>query len=230
MIHFDKVLKAFRRADARASDRHHVVLDHVDLAVEQGECVVLTGASGAGKSTLLGLVAALDRPDGGSVRVGQQAVDALRGPAVAWYRRKLGLILQDRRLLDDRPAIDNVMLPLLVTGAATGEARQRAQAALERVGLGERAREYPVGLSGGEQQRLAIARAIVNRPALILADEPTAHLDPDNARRIAEIFRDFNRAGVTVLIATHDPGLMSDVPGIVPRCLHLEAGRVEALP
>ena len=176
----------------------------VTLKIEAGEIVFITGPSGAGKSTLLKLIAAIERPPSGSVIVGGQNVGAMRPRAVPYLRRKLGLIFQDQKLLFDRSAFDNVMLPLAVTGFERREAARRVRAALDKVGLLVKERVNPVRLSGGEQQRLAIARAIVHRPAIVLADEPTGNLDTAYANGIGELFRSFNQVGVTVVIATHD--------------------------
>jgi cell division transport system ATP-binding protein len=197
----------------------------VTLAIAAGEMVFITGHSGAGKTTLLKLMAAIERPSSGSVVVNGQNVGALRPRAVPFLRRKLGLIFQDQKLLFDRTAFDNVMLPLAVTGFERREAARRVRAALDKVGLLAKEKVYPVRLSGGEQQRLAIARAVVNRPALLIADEPTANLDGESAARILDIFVAFNQVGVTVLIATHDQAL---VERYGKRILQLEAGRISA--
>jgi cell division transport system ATP-binding protein len=186
--------------------------------------VVVTGHSGAGKSTLLKLLAVLERPTEGQVLVGGENVSALKRAALPYWRRSIGLIMQDQRLLFDRSAFDNVMLPLAISGHPPREAAKRVSAALERVGLAGRDKAMPVELSGGEQQRLTIARAIVNRPQILLADEPTAHLDDAYARDIADLFRSFNEAGVTVLLTTHDGGLFERY---APRRLSLAHGRLQ---
>ncbi len=198
-------------------------LKQLTFDIEAGEMVFLSGHSGAGKTTLLKLIAAIERASGGSVLVNGQNVSALRAAAVPFLRRNLGLVLQDQKLLYDRSVFDNVMLPLIVTGQPHREAARRARAALDKVGLLERERANPVTLSGGEQQRLCIARAIVNRPAILLADEPTASIDADYAREIMAMFRDFNEVGVTVLIATHDRGLIESSGR---RALRLDHGRL----
>ena len=183
-------------------------LKQVSFDIEPGEMVFISGHSGAGKTTLLKLIAAIERASGGSVLVNGQNVSALRAAAIPFLRRNLGLVLQDQKLLYDRSVFDNVMLPLVVTGQPYREAARRARAALDKVGLLARERAEPVTLSGGEQQRVCIARAIVNRPAILLADEPTASIDADYARDIMAMFGDFNQVGVTVLIATHDRALI----------------------
>lgn len=183
----------------------------------------MTGHSGAGKTTALKLAAVIERPSGGSVVVNGQNVGALGRRAVPFLRRNLGLVFQDQKLLHDRSVIDNVMLPLLVCGSAPGDAARRARAALDKVGLSGREKSMPIALSGGEQQRLCIARAVANRPSMLLADEPTSDLDPDAARTVMEIFRAFQQVGVTIVIATHDAAL---VERFAERVIHLSHGRV----
>jgi len=180
----------------------------VTFALEAGEFAFLTGHSGAGKSTLLKLIPAIERPTSGSVIVNGQNVGALKRSAVPYLRRNLGLVFQDQKLLYDRSIYDNVMLPLSFSGQPPREAARRARAALDKVGLLARERANPIQLSGGEQQRLAIARAVVNRPAMLVADEPTANLDAESAGRIIDIFVSFHQVGVTLLIATHDQALI----------------------
>jgi cell division transport system ATP-binding protein len=198
-------------------------LHGASFALEAGELVFITGRSGAGKSTLLKLIPAIERPTSGSVIVHGQNVGALKRGAIPYLRRNIGLVFQDQKLLYDRSVYDNVMLPLAFSEHAPKEAARRARAALDKVGLLSRERANPIQLSGGEQQRLAIARAVVNRPSLLIADEPTANLDAESAARIIEIFVAFHQVGVTVLIATHDQAL---VERFGRRVLHLEAGRV----
>jgi cell division transport system ATP-binding protein len=198
-------------------------LKDVSFALEAGEAAFLTGRSGAGKSTLLKMIPAIERPSAGSVVVNGQNVTALKRSAIPYLRRNIGLVFQDQKLLYDRSVYDNVILPLAFSGHAPREAARRARAALDKVGLLAREKANPIQLSGGEQQRLAIARAVVNRPALLIADEPTANLDAESAARILDIFVEFNQVGVTVLIATHDQGLVARYG---KRVLHLEAGRV----
>src|ERR1051325_3762306 len=168
-------------------------LKQVSFTVEPGELVFITGRSGAGKSTLLKLIPAIERPSSGTVLVNGQNVGALKRPALPLLRRSLGLVFQDQKLLYDRSVYDNVMLPLAFSAHAPKEAARRARAALDKVNLLERERASPVQLSGGEQQRLALARAVVNRPSLLIADEPTANLDAEAAARVVEIFLAFNQ-------------------------------------
>lgn len=198
-------------------------LSGVSFEVAEGEMVVVSGHSGAGKSTLLKLVAAIERPTGGALLVSGQNVGALKRGAVPYLRRKLGLVFQDQKLLFDRNAFDNVMLPLSIAGFPARESAKRVRAALDKVGLLSREKAMPIALSGGEQQRLAIARAVVSRPSLLLADEPTAHLDPETARDVANIFHDFHQVGITVLIATYDAALFPGARRIV-----LDHGKVVA--
>lgn len=195
----------------------------VSFAIDRGEMVFITGHSGAGKSTLLKLVAAIERATSGTVLVGSQNVSALRSAAVPFLRRNLGLVFQDQKLLYDRSVFDNVMLPLVVTGQSAREGARRARAALDKVGLLAREKANPISLSGGEQQRLCIARAVVNRPSILIADEPTASLDADSAREVMEIFRSFNQVGVTLLVATHD---LAAVSHMSPRQITLSRGRL----
>ena len=199
-----------------------IALREVSLTVAKGELVYLAGPSGAGKSTLLKMIAAMERPTSGNVLVNGQDIGKLKKASVPYLRRKLGLIFQQQRLLTDRSILANVMLPLMVAGASRTESAQRAHAALARVGMEERAQARPLELSGGEQQRVAIARAIVNRPQIILADEPTANLDRAAADRVLDALRAFNAAGVTCMISTHDEQVI-DRAG---RVIHLDHGQI----
>ena len=198
-------------------------LKNVSFSLQAGELAFLTGRSGAGKSTLLKLIPAIERPSAGSVVVNGQNVASLKRAALPYLRRNIGLVFQDQKLLYDRSVYDNVMLPLAFSAHAPREAARRARAALDKVNLLGREKANPIQLSGGEQQRLAIARAVVNRPTVLVADEPTANLDAESAIRILEIFVAFNQVGVTVLIATHDQTL---VERYGKRVLRLEGGRV----
>ncbi len=198
-------------------------LSALTLGIEQGELVFLTGHSGAGKSTLLKLIAAIERPTSGHVIVKGQNVGRMRRAALPFFRRNIGLIFQDHKLLYDRSVFDNVLLPLHIQGFTGTDAAKRVRAALDKVGLLKKERARPITLSGGEQQRLCIARAIVSRPALVLADEPTANLDEEYARDIMDMFRAFNEVGVTLVISTHDHDLMRRYGG---RQVQLAHGRL----
>jgi cell division transport system ATP-binding protein len=182
----------------------HEALRAVSLEIAAGEMVAVTGHSGAGKSTLLKLAAGIERASSGTVVVNGQNLGALGETALAVLRRRVGFVFQDHKLLYDRSCHDNVALPLRIAGASRDEAGRRVRAALDKVGLLDRERAMPVALSGGEQQRLCIARAIVNRPSVLIADEPTGNLDADYARAIVDLFVSFNQVGVTVLLSTHD--------------------------
>jgi len=215
MISFDGVSKSYRGG--------HQALRDLSFEIAKGEMAVITGHTGAGKSTLLNLIAAIERPTSGSVVVNGQNVSKLRRSAIPYLRRNLGLIFQDHKLLYDRTVFDNVALPLQISGFPHAEAAKRVRAALDKVGLLEREKARPITLSGGEQQRVCIARAIVNRPAILLADEPTGNLDPDYANGIIEMFRAFHQVGVTVVIATHDEHLINSLPA---RVMTLQQGEM----
>lgn len=214
MIEFQHVFKSYGQGRS--------ILADISFKVSPGEFVYVAGPSGAGKSTLLKLIGGLEAPSRGSIQVNGQRIENLSPRARPYLRRAVGVILQDTHLLYDRSVIDNVLLPLAVTGLATEIARARARAALEKVGLSAKENAPPIELSGGEQQRLAIARAIVNRPAILIADEPTASLDRETARRIMSVFKDFNRVGVTTLIASHDDDLMAEY---ATRAFKIDPGR-----
>ena len=214
MIEFQGVSKTYTR-DAYA-------LQNVSLNVNKGELVYLAGPSGAGKSTLLKMIAAIERPSTGRVIVNGQDIGKLKRASVPFLRRNLGLIFQQQRLLNDRSILANTMLPLLVSGASNGQAEQRARAALDKVGLLERAKALPLELSGGEQQRVAIARAIVNRPQIILADEPTANLDRAAADKVLDALHAFHSVGVTCMISTHDEQVLDSAA----RIIRLEHGQL----
>ncbi|MGI4720528.1 MAG: cell division ATP-binding protein FtsE [Janthinobacterium lividum] len=220
MIEFQSVSKQYS-IDAYA-------LRDVSLNIAKGELVYLAGPSGAGKSTLMKMVAAVERPSAGVVTVNGQDVSRIKKAGIPFLRRNLGLIFQHQRLLNDRSILGNVMLPLLVTGAPKAQAEGRARAALDKVGLLERAKAMPLELSGGEQQRVAVARAIVNRPQIILADEPTANLDRAAADRVLDALRAFHAAGVTCVISTHDDQVLDSATARVIRLEHgqlADAGR-----
>jgi cell division transport system ATP-binding protein len=214
VIEFEQVHKSYGEQDA---------LVDASFTIAAGEFVFVAGHSGAGKTTLLKLIAAIERPTFGSVTVHGQNVGTLSAARVPFLRRSLGLIFQDQKLLTDRSVLANVLLPLLVVGTHPRDAAKRARAALDKVGLLDREKANPLSLSGGDQQRLAIARAIVNRPAIVLADEPTANLDRRAAQRVIEIFKQFNQVGVTILLSTHDETLFA---GMKPRVLRLAQGHI----
>lgn len=215
MIEFTDVVKRYPGG--------HEALAGVNLAIELGELVFLTGHSGAGKSTLLKLIATLERPTSGVVTVSGQNLGRMRRAALPYFRRNVGLIFQDHKLLYDRSAYDNVLLPLHIQGLSGHEAGKRVRAALDKVGLLGKEKARPITLSGGEQQRLCIARAIVGRPALLLADEPTANLDDAYARDIMDMFKAFNQVGTTVMVASHDQDLIARYGG---RTVTLANGKV----
>ena len=215
MIRFSAVAKRYPNG--------HEALGDVSLEVAAGELVVVTGHSGAGKSTLLKLASGIERATRGSVVVNGQNLSSLGETALAVLRRNIGFVFQDHKLLFDRSARDNVMLPLRIAGADAAESGRRVRAALDKVGLLAKERAMPITLSGGEQQRLCIARAIVNRPAILVADEPTGNLDAESSRAILELFLSFNRVGVTVLLATHDESSLALLGG---RRVAIAGGRI----
>ena len=217
IISFSHVAKQYEGGVSALSD--------VSMEIAEGELVYLAGASGAGKSTLLKLIAGIERPSAGLLLVSGQDMRKLNRTTLPYWRRMLGLILQQHRLLNDRSVLQNVMLPLLVSGASVKEAMQRARVALDRVDLGNKADLVPQALSGGEQQRVSIARAIVHKPRIILADEPTANLDRDSGRRVMDMLQAFYTAGVTCIIATHDERLLHNADRVV----QLERGRIIAM-
>lgn len=218
MIAFQSVSKQYTHGDARGA----YALHDVSLDIAKGELVYLAGPSGAGKSTLMKMVAAVERPSSGKVIVNGQDIGRIKPAGIPFLRRNIGIVFQQQRLLNDRNILANTMLPLLVTGARTADAAQRARAALDRVGLLDRARAMPLELSGGEQQRVAVARAIVNRPQIILADEPTANLDRVAADKVLDALRAFHAAGVTCVISTHDEQVLAGST----RVIRLEQGRL----
>ncbi|MBU0655626.1 MAG: cell division ATP-binding protein FtsE [Gammaproteobacteria bacterium] len=200
MIEFKQVSKKYPTGQ--------LALYNVNLTLEAGEMVFITGHSGAGKSTLLKLVALLERPSKGEVLIGGRSLNKLGRSQIPNYRRRIGFIFQDPHLLYDRTVFDNIALPLRIAGMSHNEIRRRVQAALDKVGLTGREKTFPLMLSAGEKQRVGIARAMVNKPTIILADEPTGNLDPELAQDIMFTFTQFNELGATVMIASHDHGLV----------------------
>lgn len=195
----------------------------LDLSVDKGEMVFVTGHSGAGKSTLLRLIALIERPTGGQVFVDNQNTSRVKRRKIPAYRRQIGMVFQDHKLLYDRPVFDNVALPLIIAGVSRRDAGRRVRAALDQVSLLHKEKKSPETLSAGEQQRVGIARAIVTRPKLLIADEPTGNLDPDLSLEVMRIFRRFNEVGVTLLIASHDISL---IDRLGCRRIALEEGRL----
>ena len=198
-------------------------LKNISLSIDPGEMIFVTGHSGAGKSTLLKLIGGLESPTSGTVEINGQDITKLSQSAIPFLRRNFGFVFQDLKLLFDRSVFDNVALPLIISGLPRSEIAKRVRAALDKVGLLQREKVNPVSLSGGEQQRLCIARAVVNKPAILLADEPTGNLDPAYAADIVTMFKAFNRVGVTVIIATHDPAM---IEGLGARTISIEAGEM----
>lgn len=215
MIQFDQVTKRYPGGDE--------ALKNVSFSIEAGELVFVTGHSGAGKSTLLKLIAAIERPTNGTVLIANQNISKLKTSAIPFMRRRFGLIFQDHKLLYDRNCFENVILPLHINGISGAEAHKRVRAALDKVGLLHKEKAMPISLSGGEQQRLAIARAVVSRPSILIADEPTGNLDASYAADIMAIFYAFHQVGVTVIVATHDALGMSSRQN---RVLHLNHGEL----
>ena len=219
MISFDRVTKRYHK---------HTALGNVSFQLHQGEMVFLTGHSGAGKSTLLRLIMLLERSSAGEVTIKKKKLSKIRSRGIPALRRSMGVVLQDHRLLFDRSVYDNVALPLQVAGHRAKEIETRVTTALHKVRLEKRSKSLPITLSAGEQQRVGIARAVVNLPSILIADEPTGNLDPKLAKEIMELFAGFstNRTTrMTVLIATHDIAL---VKAMKKRTLHLENGRLKA--
>lgn len=202
-------------------------LSGLSIEIGTGEMAFLTGHSGAGKSTVLKLIALLERPTRGKVVVGGHDTATVRPRGIPLYRRQIGVVFQDNKLLAERPVYDNVALPLAIAGVPRREMDRRVRAALDQVGLLGREANLPIELSAGEQQRVGIARAVIAKPPLLIADEPTGNLDPDLALEVMNLFRRFNDVGVTVVIATHDVHLI-DRMGL--RRIHIEQGRLAEEP
>jgi len=199
------------------------VLRNVSFHLRRGEIVFLTGHSGAGKSTLLRLIAAMERCSRGQILLDGQDLSHTKENQLPYIRRKMGFIYQDYKLLQDRTVFDNVALPLVIAGFGHHEVVRRVRAALDKVSLTGKEKKYPLALSGGEQQRVGIARAVVNKPPIIIADEPTGNLDPDLSEEIMFLFGQFQQVGVTVLIASHDISLITQLNH---RVLKLDHGQL----
>jgi cell division transport system ATP-binding protein len=214
MIRFDHVAKRYGGQDA---------LTDLSFELDDGEFCFLTGHSGAGKSTLLKLVMLIERPTRGQIFVGGQNLTRLPNRSIPKLRRKVGVVFQNHQLLFDRTVFDNVALPLIIDGVRGAELGRRVRASLDKVGLLHKEKQNPISLSGGEQQRVGIARAVVTKPPLILADEPTGNLDPELSAEIMQLFSEFNQVGVAVMIASHDIGLIKRMG---KRVLGLADGRL----
>jgi len=188
-----------------------LALYNVNIRMQQGEMAYLTGQSGAGKSTLLKLIALLETTSDGEIFVAGQNIQFIKKSKIPDFRRNIGMIFQEHHLLADRTVFENIALPLKIEGMRPQDIKRRVRAALDKVNLLKKEKEYPMMLSAGEKQRVGIARAVVNKPSIILADEPTGNLDPDLAQDIMHTFKQFNEYGSTVLIASHDHNLIKDM-------------------
>ena len=215
MITFDNITKRYPSSNE--------ALTGVSFTIQQGEMVYVTGHSGAGKSTLLKLIATIERPTSGIVLINNQNVSKLKAVTLPFMRRQFGMVFQDHKLLYDRNCYHNVALPLAINGITGHEAGKRIRAALDKVGLLGKEKAMPITLSGGEQQRLAIARAVVSRPSILIADEPTGNLDRNYAADIITLFKAFQQVGVTVIIATHDALGQANLENKV---LHINQGKL----
>ncbi len=201
----------------------HLALKNINMHIEQGAMAFIAGRSGAGKSSLLKLIALIERHNRGQIIINGQNLERVRSNRIPYYRRNIGFVFQDHRLLNDRTIFDNVALPLIIAGHGHTEIRKRVSAALDKVGLLMKATANPMTLSGGEQQRVGIARAVVHRPLLLLADEPTGNLDPELSLDTMKLFEQFNQVGVTVLIASHDMEMINKMRS---RIFTLREGRI----
>lgn len=217
MIRFDNVSKRYHES--------HDALSNLSFELPDGQMVFLTGHSGAGKSTLLKLIMLIERPTRGQVFIGGRNLARISNGQIPYLRRQIGVVFQNHQLLFDRTVFDNVALPLQISGLPIREQGKRVRAALDKVGLLHKENDNPLALSGGEQQRVGIARAVVNKPAILLADEPTGNLDPELSAEIMNLFQDFNHVGVNVLIATHDISLVRNMKH---RVMTLDHGRLGA--
>ncbi len=217
MIRFDSVSKRYPGGKE--------ALSRVSFELKAGEMTFLTGHSGAGKSTLMKMIILMERPSQGQVFINGTNLNRVKPAQIPAIRRNVGVVFQNHQLLFDRTVFDNVALPLIIAGFKAREVGRRVRAALSKVGLSGTEKQYPITLSGGEQQRVGIARAVVNKPAVLLADEPTGNLDPELSREIMSLFLEFNQVGVTTMIATHDLALVEKMN---KRELVLEHGSLKA--
>lgn len=215
MISFEQVTKRYRSGQ--------LALNKVNFTIKTGEMAFVTGHSGAGKSTLLKLMMLIERPTEGHILINDVPIDGFNRRQIPQLRRKFGIVHQHHQLLSDRTVFDNVALPLIIAGFAPRDIGRRVRGALDKVHLLSKEKQLPEMLSGGEQQRVGIARAVVNKPPFLIADEPTGNLDPELSAQIIQIFKDFNDVGVTVLIATHDLALLARMPH---RSLTLREGKL----
>ena len=215
MIRFESVSKTY--------DGGFQALKNISFNISKGEMIFVAGHSGAGKSTMLRLIAGITRPTSGKVLMNKHDLGSLSDNQLCYLRQHIGIVFQDHKILFDRNVLQNVMLPLRIIGFTNKEAEKRARIAIEKVGLKGREKDDPNGLSGGEQQRLCIARAVVHQPSLLIADEPSASLDRAYALDIMELFKTFHEAGTTVIVAAHDETLMTDYGH---RVLRLQKGRL----
>ncbi|WP_434777405.1 cell division ATP-binding protein FtsE [Neisseria sp. Ec49-e6-T10] len=216
MIRFEQVTKTYPGGFS--------ALKNLNFSIDTGEMVFLAGHSGAGKSTVLKLICGIEKPTSGNVWLNTQSLGKLTDNQLSYMRQHIGIVFQDHKILFDRNVLQNVLLPLLIIGFDKKEAEKRALAAIEKVGLYGKEKMMPVSLSGGEQQRLCIARAVVHRPGLLIADEPSANLDRAYALDIMELFKSFHQVGVTVVISAHDETLMADYGH---RILRLQEGQLK---
>jgi cell division transport system ATP-binding protein len=215
LIRFEQVFKRYPNG--------REALSGITFNIDSGELVFLTGHSGAGKSSILKLIALIERPTRGQVIVNNHNTGAMKSRGIPQFRRHIGVVYQDHKLLHDRPIMDNVALPLIIAGVSRREIDKRVRAALDQVGLLGKEKLRPLELSTGEQQRVGIARAVVAKPALLIADEPTGNLDPDLALEVMRLFKRFSEVGVTVMVATHDVHLIEQFGA---RSIVLREGRV----
>jgi len=215
MIEFKQVNKRYESGQD--------ALKNLSFSIDRGEMAFLTGHSGAGKSTLLKLIMLMERPTSGQVIINQQDLKNCSSRKIPALRRDIGVVFQNHQLLFDRTVFENVALPLVIAGYSQRDIGRRVRAALDKVGLLHKEKQIPIALSGGEQQRVGIARAVVNKPTILLADEPTGNLDPELSSEIMQLFEQFNQVGVTILIASHDLSLIARLPH---RMLTLRQGQL----